>query len=167
MAARDVLSRAEPRRSLPVLERLAPPPPPEIVAARIESHTRPGDVIADLHGRGGWIARAGLDRQRRALSVESSPLTRLLAEIVLRPPDIRHLDAAFQAIGGSPHGALYWTRGHETREASTRAALGDEGCAFVRLGAVADDVAERPHLVEGRRVVSQHLEILRTVEFGG
>ena len=104
MAARDVLSRAEPRRSLPVLERLAPPPPPEIVAARIESHTRPGDVIADLHGRGGWIARAGLDRQRRALSVESSPLTRLLAEIVLRPPDIRHLDAAFQAIGGSPHG---------------------------------------------------------------
>src|SRR5947207_10567355 len=104
MAARDLLSRAEPRRSLPVFERLAPPPPLEIVAARIEAHTRPGDLIADLHGRGGWIARAALDRQRRSVSVESTPLTRLLAEVVLRPPDIRHLDAAFQAIAGSPHG---------------------------------------------------------------
>ena len=51
------------------------------------------------------MAHAALDRQRRAVSLESGPLTRLLAELVLRPPDLRHLDAAFQAMGASPHGA--------------------------------------------------------------
>ena len=49
-------------------------------------------------GRGGWVARAAVDRQRRAVSLESSPLTRMLAEVVLRPPDVRHLDAAFQGM---------------------------------------------------------------------
>jgi hypothetical protein len=92
----------QPGYSLPVFDRIAPPPPPAIVAARIELHTGPGDVVADLFGRGGWVARAAIDRQRLAVSLESSPLTRMLAEVVLRPPDVRHLDAAFQGLAGAP-----------------------------------------------------------------
>ncbi|MEO5941119.1 MAG: hypothetical protein ABIZ72_09005 [Candidatus Limnocylindrales bacterium] len=104
MAGRASLVRAEPGFSLPFFDRLAPPPPPGLLAARIESLTKPGDIVLDLAGRGGWVGRAAVDRQRRAVSLESSPLTRLLAELVLRPPDIRHLDAAFQAMGASPRG---------------------------------------------------------------
>jgi hypothetical protein len=104
MAGRVSLVRAEPGFSLPFFDRLAPPPPPGMVAARIEALTKPGDVVLDLAGRGGWVGRAAVDRQRRAVSLESTPLTRLLAELVLRPPDLRHLDAAFQAMGASPHG---------------------------------------------------------------
>src|SRR4051794_7056883 len=104
MAGRASLVRGEPGFSLPFFDRLAPPPPPAIVAARIDSHTKPGDIVLDLAGRGGWVGRAAVDRQRRAVSLESTPLTRLLAELVLRPPDLRHLDAAFQAMGASSHG---------------------------------------------------------------
>src|SRR6266436_2641371 len=105
MTSRASLVRAEPGFSLPFFDRLAPPPPPGLVAARIEAHSAPGDIVIDLSGRGGWAAHAALDRQRRAVSLESGPLTRLLAELVLRPPDLRHLDAAFQGMGASPHGA--------------------------------------------------------------
>jgi hypothetical protein len=104
MAGRTFLSRAEPGFTLPAFERLAPPPPPDLVAARLEAASEPGDIVADLHGRGGWVARAATGRQRRAFSLESNPLTRLLAEVVLRPPDLRHLDAAFSALGASPRG---------------------------------------------------------------
>ena len=104
MVGRALLSRAEPGFTMPAFERLAPPPPPDLVVARLEAATAPGDIVADLHGRGGWIARAAIDRQRRAITLESSPLTRLLAEIVLRPPDLRHLDAAFSALSASPRG---------------------------------------------------------------
>src|SRR3954447_3277354 len=104
MAGRASLVRAEPGFTLPFFERLASPPPPALVAARIEAHAKPGDAILDIAGRGGWVARAAVDRQRRAVSLESTPLTRLLAELVLRPPDLRHLDAAFQAMGASPRG---------------------------------------------------------------
>src|SRR4029078_12145881 len=90
---------ARPGFSLPVFDRISPAPPPSVVAARIESHTGPGDVVADLFGRGGWVARAAIDRQRLAVSLESTPLSRMLAEVVLRPPDVRHLDAAFQGVG--------------------------------------------------------------------
>ncbi len=99
-----LLSRAEPGFTLPAFDRIAPPPPPELVRARLESGSAPGDIVADLFGRGGWIARAAIDRQRRAFSLESSPLTRLLAEVVLRPPDLRHLDAAFSSLAASPLG---------------------------------------------------------------
>ena len=102
MAARELPIRSDPGFSLPAFSRLAPPPPPELVSSRIEAHSSLGDVVVDLHGRGGWIARAAVDRQRRAASLETSPLTRLLAEVVLRPPDVRHLDAAFQAIAAAP-----------------------------------------------------------------
>ena len=104
MVGRPVLSRAESGFTLPAFERLAPPPGPDLVYARLEANSEPGDIVADLFGRGGWIARAAIDRRRRAFSLESSPLTRLLAEIVLRPPDLRHLDAAFSTLSASPHG---------------------------------------------------------------
>src|SRR3954452_8237835 len=104
MAVRAPLVRAEPGFTLPFFERLASPPPPALVAARIEAAAKPGDAILDIAGRGGWVARAAVDRQRRAVSLESTPLTRLLAELVLRPPDLRHLDAAFQAMSASPRG---------------------------------------------------------------
>jgi hypothetical protein len=129
---RELLGRGEPGFSLPVLYRIAPPPPPDPVAARIERHTGPGDIIVDLHGRGGWIARAAIDRGRRAMSIESGPLTRLLAEIVLRPPDIRHLDAAFQALAASPRG-----------ETSLRLAVGGTfatHCATCNRSLHADDI---------------------------
>src|SRR6476659_1107546 len=114
MAVRHHASRADVGGNLPVFERLAPAPPPALLAARIDAHTGPGDVVADLAGRGGWVARAAVDRQRRAVSIESSPLTRMLAEVVLRPPDVRHLDAAFQGMSASPRG-----------ESSLKVSLGD------------------------------------------
>jgi hypothetical protein len=89
---------------MPAFERLAPPPPPDLVVAHLEAATVPGDIVLDLHGRGGWIGRAAIDRQRRAVTLESNPLTRLLAEVVLRPPDLRHLDAAFSTLAASPRG---------------------------------------------------------------
>ncbi len=104
MAGRLLLSRAEPGFTLPAFERLAAPPPPDLLASRLEANSAPGDLVADLHGRGGWVARAAIDRQRRAFSLETGPLTRLLAELVLRPPDLRHLDAAFSSLAASPHG---------------------------------------------------------------
>lgn len=114
MAGPDLLLHGTPGFTLPAFDRLAPPPSPDMVGARIEAQSQPGDVVVDLFGRGGWVARAAIDRQRQACSFESTPLTRLLAEVVLRPPDIRHLDAAFQVIASSPHGTT-----------SLKTALGD------------------------------------------
>jgi hypothetical protein len=104
MSPRDLPLRGDAHATLPVFERLAPRPDPREVSTRIDAASGTGDVVLDLHGRGGWIARVAVGRQRRAVTVESMPLTRLLAEIVLRPPDIRHLDAAFQAIAAAPRG---------------------------------------------------------------
>jgi hypothetical protein len=101
MAGRSLLLRAEPGFSLPAWERLAPPPPPSLVSARLETASTPGDIVLDPFGRGGWVARAAIDHQRRAVSLESTALDRLLAEVVLRPPDLRHLDAAVQALAAS------------------------------------------------------------------
>ncbi|MEJ7748177.1 MAG: hypothetical protein WKF56_02675, partial [Candidatus Limnocylindrales bacterium] len=106
MNGRTASGRTRARLSLPILDRLAPAPPAALLIARIDAYTGPGDIVADLAGRGGWVARAALDRQRRAISIESTPLTRLLAEVVLRPPDVRHLDAAFGALGASPRGEM-------------------------------------------------------------
>jgi hypothetical protein len=77
------------------------------------------------------VARAAVDRQRRAVSIESSPLTRMLAEVVLRPPDVRHLDAAFQGMSASPRG-----------ESSLKVSLGDlfaTRCATCGRMLVADE----------------------------
>jgi len=123
---------AQPGYSLPVFDRLAPAPPPSVLAARIDLHTGPGDVVVDLFGRGAWVARAAVDRQRRAISLESSPLTRMLAEVVLRPPDVRHLDAAFQGMAASPR-----------RESSLKVSIGDlfaTRCATCGRTLVVDEV---------------------------
>jgi hypothetical protein len=132
MAGRASFVRAEPGFSLPFFDRLAPAPPPALVIARIEAHSAPGDIVLDLHGRGGWVAHAAIARQRRAVSLETSPLTRLLAELVLRPPDLRHLDAAFQAMGASPR-----------RQSSLKVAVGDlfaTRCPTCERMLVADDI---------------------------
>lgn len=100
------LIRPELGPSLPSLARLAPPPPLSLIAAEIESRSGPGDVVVDLHGRGGWIARTALARLRRAYDFETTALTRLQAEIVLRPPDLRHFDAAINALAVQPYGDL-------------------------------------------------------------
>ena len=123
---------ARPGYSLPVFDRISPAPPPSVVAARIDLHTGPGDVVADLFGRGGWVARLAVDRQRRAVSLESSPLTRMLAEVVLRPPDVRHLDAAFQGLAASAR-----------RDSSLKGSIGDlfaTRCATCGRMLVADDI---------------------------
>ncbi len=101
MAGRSLLIRADPGFSLPAWERLAPPPPPALIAARLEAASAPGDIVLDPFGRGGWVARAAIDRQRRAVTLEATALDRLLAEVVLRPPDLRHLDAAVGALAAS------------------------------------------------------------------
>ena len=124
---------ARPGFSLPVFDRISPAPPPSVVAARIESHTGPGDVVADLFGRGGWVARAAIDRQRLAVSLESTPLSRMLAEVVLRPPDVRHLDAAFQGMAASPRGT-----------SSLKVSIGDmfaTRCATCSRTLVVDEIA--------------------------
>jgi hypothetical protein len=100
--------------SLSTLDRFAPPPPAGLVVAEIEARSSPGDVIIDLHGRGGWIARGAIGHLRRAYVHESTALTRLAAEVVLRPPDLRHFDAAVNALANHPHG-----------EAGLRQALND------------------------------------------
>ena len=98
------LIHPEPGPILSTFERVAPPAPLNVIAAEIEARSRPGDVVVDLFGRGGWVARTAVADLRRSLTLESMPLTRLLAEVVLRPPDIRHFDAAVQGIGAHPHG---------------------------------------------------------------
>jgi hypothetical protein len=132
MAGRALLLRAEPGFSLPAFERFAPPPPPALVAARLEASSQPGEIVLDLFGRGGWVARAAIDTQRKGISLESSALERLLAEIVLRPPDLRHLDAAVQALGASSRG-----------ETSLKASIADRfasRCATCDRPVVLDEV---------------------------
>ena len=132
MTGRASFASAEPGHSLPIYDRLAPAPSPALVTARIELHTGPGDVVADLFGRGGWIARTAVDLQRRGVSLESNPLTRMLAEVVLRPPDVRHLDAAFQGMAASPRG-----------DSSLKVSIGDlfaTRCATCARMLVVDDI---------------------------
>ncbi len=106
MVGRAVNNRAKRRidggPGLPIFERIAPSLPFADLVDAIEAATRPGEAVLDLNGRGGWVARAAIVGQRRAVDVESLPLTRLLAEVVVRPPDMRHVDAAVQAIATRP-----------------------------------------------------------------
>ena len=106
MTSRDIAGRPAEPLSLPIFARLAPALPSDLVAARIEAATALDDVVIDVFGRGGWVARAALALGRRAVSIETSPLTRLLADVVVRAPDLRHLDAAFQAVAAAPLGTL-------------------------------------------------------------
>ena len=132
MVGRALLLRAEPGFSLPAFERFAPPPPPAMVAARLDASSSPGDIVLDMFGRGGWIARAAIDRQRKAVSLETTPLDRLLAEIVLRPPDLRHLDAAVQSLAASAR-----------RDSSLKASISDRfasHCATCDRPVILDEV---------------------------
>jgi hypothetical protein len=125
------LLRPEQGPVLPSFERLAPSPPLNLVAAEVESRTRPGDVVLDLFGRGGWIARTAIGRQRRAITCETSALGRLLAEVVLRPPDLRHFDAAVASLAFSPRG-----------EGSLRQSLNDlfsSRCATCNRSTIVDE----------------------------
>ena len=163
MVGRAHSARADPGYSLPVLERLAPPPAPELVAATIERFSAPGDVVVDLHARGGWVARAAIDGQRRAMSIETGPLTRLLADLVLRPPDVRHIDAAFQAMSASPRG-----------ETSLRLAIADmyaSRCATCGRQLILDEVIweEAPDGNPRPRAVAKHYRctVCRDQQGGG
>jgi hypothetical protein len=98
------LFRPAPAPTLSIFERLAAPPPENVLAAELSARTSPGDVVIDLHGRGGWVARSGIGALRRVYDFESSGLTRLLAEVVLRPPDLRHFDAALSTLAAHPRG---------------------------------------------------------------
>ncbi|MGA3031284.1 MAG: hypothetical protein ABSE58_11235 [Candidatus Limnocylindrales bacterium] len=88
--------------ALPAFERLAPAAPAAELVAAIEAWTKPGEVVLDLNGRGGWVARAAIAEQRRAADFETWPLTRLLADVVLRPPDLRQIDSAAMAVANAP-----------------------------------------------------------------
>ncbi|MBX3031115.1 MAG: hypothetical protein KF809_13285 [Chloroflexi bacterium] len=92
------LPRATRSSSLPALERFGPPPPEDQVRAWIEARSSASDIVVELHGRGGWATRNAAEDLRRGYDLESTALTRLVAELVLRPPDLRHLDAAFTAL---------------------------------------------------------------------
>jgi hypothetical protein len=89
---------------LPALERLSPVPDLGTIADEIAARTKAGDVVLELHGRGGWVTRGAIDALRRCFTIETTALTRLVAEIVLRPPDLRHFDAAVSAIAVDAHG---------------------------------------------------------------
>ncbi len=106
--AAPLSSLIRPRRGpmLAALERLAPAPAEDLIAAEIEAGSRAGDVILELHGRGGWVARSAIDRLRRVYSLEATALTALVAEVVLRPPDLRHLDAAITNLANAPRGTV-------------------------------------------------------------
>lgn len=132
---------------MPAFERLAPPPPPELVLARLEANSAAGDIVADLHGRGGWIARAAVDRQRRTFTLEVSPLTRLLAELVLRPPDLRHLDAAFGALSASPRGESSLKLSISELFATKCATCGRNSTVDEFTWSAADTAADEPALV--------------------
>ncbi len=89
---------------LPALERLSPVPDMALVEAEIAARTKAGDVVLELHGRGGWITRGAIDALRRSFTIETTALTRLVAEILLRPPDLRHFDAAVSGIAVDARG---------------------------------------------------------------
>ena len=62
MADPSTPSTASPRGPhLPALDRLAPVPPLPWLAREIEARTGAGDVVLELHSRGGWVARAAID----------------------------------------------------------------------------------------------------------
>ena len=100
----STLIRPNPGPQLPAFERFAPPPPENVIVAELDARTAPGDVVIDLHGRGGWVARNAIGALRRVYSCESTALTRLLAEIVMAPPDLRHFDAGISTLATHPRG---------------------------------------------------------------
>src|ERR1035437_7836578 len=104
--------------SLPAFERLAQPASAADFVAAIEAWTKPGEVVLDLHGRRGWVARAAIAEQRRAADFETWPLTRLLADVVLRPPDLRQIEKSVTSIANAPFSGSTVRKSIEARYAS-------------------------------------------------
>jgi hypothetical protein len=104
--------------SLPFFERLAQPAPAAELVAVIEAWTKTGEIVLDLNGRGGWVARAAIAEQRRAADFETWPLTRLLADVVLRPPDLRQLEKSVTSIANAPFAGSTIRKAIEARYAS-------------------------------------------------
>ena len=50
---------------LSALERLSPVPDMDTIADEIAARTKAGDVVLELHGRGGWITRGAIDALRQ------------------------------------------------------------------------------------------------------
>ena len=75
-------------------------------------------MVIDIHGRGGWVARNAISALRRVYACESTALTRLLAEVVLRPPDLRHFDAGLATLATQPSGDGEFRRSLEQTFAS-------------------------------------------------
>ena len=107
------LIRPNPGPQLPAFERFAPPPPENVILAELDARTAPGDVVIDLHGRGGWVARNAIGALRRVYWCKSTALTRLLAEVVMRPPDLRHFDAGIATLATHPRGDVELRRALE------------------------------------------------------
>src|SRR3989304_6273709 len=61
---------------------------------------------AGARGPGPGVPRAATGHPRRASVHESTAVTRLAAEGVLRPPDLRHFDAAVNALAAQPRGGV-------------------------------------------------------------
>ncbi len=127
--------------SLPVMDRFAPAPPEDQVRRWIGARSAGSDIVVELHGRGGWITRAAAEDLRRGYDLESTALTRLVAELVLRPPDLRHLDAAFTAFADQQRGGLTL---RETIERSFASRCGHCGGPVVVEEFVWDGDADAP-----------------------
>jgi len=127
--------------SLPVMDRFAPAPPEDQVRRWIGARSAGSDIVVELHGRGGWITRAAAEDLRRGYDLESTALTRLVAELVLRPPDLRHLDAAFTASADQQRGGLTL---RETIERSFASRCGHCGGPVVVEEFVWDGDADAP-----------------------
>ena len=50
---------------LPALERLSPVPDMDTIADEIAARTKAGDVVLELHGRGGGVTRGAIEALRR------------------------------------------------------------------------------------------------------
>jgi hypothetical protein len=156
--------------SLPAFERLAPPASAEELVAAIEAWTKPGEVVLDLNGRGGWVARAAIAEQRRAADFETWPLTRLLADVVLRPPDLRQIDSAVTAIANAPLEGSTIRRTIDALYASTCPRCGRpvilESMVWQPLAAPAETVPKGRARSRGKPAVSAAVGALPELAFG-
>jgi hypothetical protein len=148
MLGRGQTPRAERRTHdgalLPGFDQFGPSPVLTDLVAQIEAWTRPGDIVLDLNGRGGWVAWAALAGQRAAADYETTSLTRLLADVVLRPPDAGQIEAAVAAIAGKTLGQASVKDAIEALFATTCPVCGRATTLESLDWEVADDGSERP-----------------------
>jgi hypothetical protein len=85
---------------LPALERLAAIPDLAALRTHIESRTKAGDVVLELHGRGGWVTRAAIDALRRSFVI-AHDMRRCAAIPMPLPPSARRSEGSWWAAGRS------------------------------------------------------------------